>query len=176
MGSLEEQRQAFTQRRFLAMPMAGMIVWTIIGFAGTIFSDLITVWVLFIGTGSIVYLGMFISKFTGENFMDSSKPKNTFDTLFLLSTGMAVLVYSIAIPFFMVDHTSLALKCRNSDRVNVDAFFLDHSTLGWYFSQRISNFGYCYCLVFISSCPVYLDPICHCGDLCNQFRYFRGAI
>ena len=67
------------------------------------------VWLLFIATGSIVYLGMFVSKFTGENFLDKTKPKNTFDTLFLLTAGQAILVYSIAIPFFLVDYSSLPL-------------------------------------------------------------------
>ena len=46
---------------------------------------------------------------TGENFLDKSRPKNTFDNLFMLSVGMAVLVYAIAIPFFLVDYTSLPL-------------------------------------------------------------------
>lgn len=52
---------------------------------------------------------MFISKFTGENFLDKNKPKNTFDNLFLFTVGEAVLVYSIAIPFFLLDYFSLPL-------------------------------------------------------------------
>lgn len=68
-----------------------------------------TVWVLFIATGSIVYLGLFISKFTGENFLDKKKPKNVFDKLFFFTVGQAILVYSIAIPFFMMDYSSLPL-------------------------------------------------------------------
>lgn len=108
--SLEEQREEFKQKRFLAMPLAGLIVWAIIGICGLFLPDLQEVWVLFIGTGCIAYLGMFISKFTGEDFMDKTKPKNTFDSLFLTSTAMAVMVYSIAIPFFMMDHTSLPLS------------------------------------------------------------------
>src|SRR5690606_7689094 len=61
------------------------------------------------GTGSIVYLGLFLSKFTGENFLDKSKPKNEFDTLFLFTAAQAILVYSIAIPFFLVDYSSLPM-------------------------------------------------------------------
>jgi hypothetical protein len=56
-----------------------------------------------------VYLGLFLSKFTGENFLDKSKPKNEFDTLFLFTVGQAILVYSIAIPFFLVNYSSLPL-------------------------------------------------------------------
>ncbi|MFT2009859.1 DUF7010 family protein [Pontibacter sp. 13R65] len=107
--TLEEQRMEFESREFLATPLAGLIIWTIIGFVGLLFSDFIAVWAIFIGTGSIVYLGFFLSKFTGENFLDKSKPKNEFDTLFLFTAGQAILVYSIAIPFFLVDYTSLPM-------------------------------------------------------------------
>lgn len=107
--SLEEQRIEFANQKFLATPLAGLIVWTIIGVAGIFFSDFVAVWSIFIGTGSIVYLGLFLSKFTGENFLDKSKPKNEFDTLFLFTAGQAILVYSIAIPFFLVDYSSLPM-------------------------------------------------------------------
>lgn len=107
--TLEQQRIEFINQKFLATPLAGMIIWTIIGLVGIFFSDFIAVWSIFIGTGSIVYLGMFLSKFTGENFLDKSKPKNEFDTLFLFTAGQAILVYSIAIPFFIVDYSSLPM-------------------------------------------------------------------
>jgi len=98
--TLEQQRIEFSNRKFLATPLAGIIAWLITGISGLIFPDKITVWVLFIATGGIVYLGLFISKFTGEDFLDKSKPKNVFDNLFLFTVGQAVLVYAIAIPFF----------------------------------------------------------------------------
>jgi hypothetical protein len=107
--SLEEQREEFANRRFLAMPVAGIIAWFITGLSGIFLSEALTVWVLFISTGSIVYMGIFISKFTGENFLDKKKPKNEFDSLFMHTVVMAVLVYSIAIPFFLVDYESLPL-------------------------------------------------------------------
>ena len=52
---------------------------------------------------------MLISNYTGENFLDKTKPKNTFDTLFLYCTAMALLVYLIAIPFFLEEPTSLPM-------------------------------------------------------------------
>ena len=107
--SLEVQRAEFKQNRFLAMPIAGLIAWTLIGVSGLLFSPFVTVWVIYIGTGSIVYLGMFLSKYTGENFLDKTKPKNTFDTLFFYCTAMALLVYAIAIPFFLEEPTSLPM-------------------------------------------------------------------
>lgn len=107
--TLEEQRIDFSNQTFLATPLAGLIVWSIIGVIGIFFSEFVAVWSIFIGTGSIVYLGLFLSKFTGENFLDNSKPKNEFDKLFFFTVGQAVLVYSIAIPFFLVDYSSLPL-------------------------------------------------------------------
>ncbi len=107
--TLDVQRSEFSNQKFLATPVAGLIVWTIIGIVGVFFSDVVAVWSIFIGTGSIVYLGLFLSKFTGENFLDRNKPKNEFDTLFLFTAGQAILVYSIAIPFFLVDYSSLPM-------------------------------------------------------------------
>ena len=107
--TLEQQRIEFINQKFLATPLAGLIVWTIIGIMGIFFSDLVAVWSIFIGTGSIAYLGIFLSKFTGENFLDKSKPKNEFDKLFFFTVGQAILVYSIAIPFFLADYSSLPL-------------------------------------------------------------------
>ena len=107
--TIEEQRIEFSNRKFLATPLAGMIAWLITGISGLFFPDKVTVLVLFIATGGIVYLGLFISKFTGENFLDKSKPKNVFDNLFLFTVGQAVLVYAIAIPFFLLDYSSLPM-------------------------------------------------------------------
>ena len=51
-----------------------------------------------------------VSRFTGENLLDEQRPKNVFDSLFLHTVAMAVLVYAIAIPFFLADYTSLPLS------------------------------------------------------------------
>jgi hypothetical protein len=107
--TLEEQKNEFKSRKLLATPIAGLLAWLIVGLAGIFLSATGKVWVLFIATGSIVYLGMFISKFTGENFLNRNRPRNTFDKLFFLTVGQALLVYSIAIPFFLLDYSSLPL-------------------------------------------------------------------
>jgi hypothetical protein len=108
--SLDYQRQQFAERRFLAMPLAGLVAWLIIGLAGLWLPAPVVVWVLYISTGSIAYLGILFSKFTGENFLAKNRPKNTFDRLFFLSMGMSLLVYAIALPFFQADYTSLPLS------------------------------------------------------------------
>ncbi len=107
--TLEQQKEEFKQKKLLASPIAGLIAWSAVAVSGFFLPDQITVWVLFIATGSIVYLAMGISKFTGEDYLDKSKPKNTFDTLFFFTVTQAILVYSIAIPFFIENYTSLPL-------------------------------------------------------------------
>jgi hypothetical protein len=108
--TLDEQRREFARRRGVAMPLAGMVAWGIVGLAGAFLPPAPAVWVLFGATGSILLLGIFFSRFTGENFLDKQRPKNVFDSLFLHTVAMAVLVYAIAIPFFQMDYTSLPLS------------------------------------------------------------------
>lgn len=62
---LEEQRKEFAARKFLAMPIAGMIMWSIVGIGGFFLNPILESWLLFICTGFIAFLGMQISKFTG---------------------------------------------------------------------------------------------------------------
>ncbi|MEK8029879.1 hypothetical protein AACH06_03515 [Ideonella sp. DXS29W] len=108
--SLDAHRAEFARRRFLAMPLAGTLAWVVVGVAGATLPPAQATLVLYIATGCIAYLGMLISRFTGEHFMDRSRPKNPFDALFMSTVGMAVLVYSIAIPFAMCDSSSVPLS------------------------------------------------------------------
>jgi hypothetical protein len=107
--SLDVQRREFANRRFLAMPLAGTLAWIVVGVAGAVLPPVQATLALFIATGAIAYLGIFLSRFTGEHFTSKSRPKNTFDTLFFYTVGMSLLVYAIAIPFFRLDYTSLPL-------------------------------------------------------------------
>ena len=107
--TLDQQRQAFCRRRFLATPLAGAICWGIVGLAGYYLPSTQAAPVLFIATGSIVYLAMLIARFTGENFFQKGEIKNTFDNLFLRAVFSSLLIYALAIPFFMLDHSSLPL-------------------------------------------------------------------
>ena len=107
--TLEEQLIDYRRRRLLAMPLAGTIAWAVVAI-GAVLAPRYAFLILFAATGSIAYLGMAISKLTGEDFLDKSRPKNAFDGLFFHSVGMAVLVYSIAIPFFMVQPSSLPMS------------------------------------------------------------------
>ncbi len=107
--SLEQQRQEFSGKRFLAMPLAGTIVWLFIGLVGATMPIEYAVWAVWIGAGSTFYLGVGISKITGENFLAKNKTKNVFDRLFMSGVVMALLVFAIAMPFATIDHTSIPL-------------------------------------------------------------------
>lgn len=66
-------------------------------------------WILFIGTGSIVGVGLLVARWLGEDLLGKTRRNNAFDSLFFHTIVMAWLVYAIAIPFFMVEPTSLPL-------------------------------------------------------------------
>lgn len=104
--SLEVQREEFSRSRFLAMPLAGTLVWTLVLITGTLLPMNQALLALYIGTGCIAYVGMAISKFTGEDFLDKTRPKNVFQNLFFYAMVQAILVYSIAIPFAFTDPRS----------------------------------------------------------------------
>jgi len=106
--SLEEQRREFSKGRFLSMPIAGTIAWTIIGIASPFVSVDLAAWILFIGTGMIFALGLLISRFLDEDLI--GKTQNEFDKLFFITVQMSWLVFAIAIPFFMIEPTSLPLS------------------------------------------------------------------
>ena len=110
--SLDEQRFEFAQNRFLAIPIAGTIAWTVIGIAGTFVPTGLAAWILFICTGSIFGLGLIIARFLDENLLGKGE-KNEFDKLFFQTVQMAWLVFAIAIPFFMIEFTSLPLSVGN---------------------------------------------------------------
>ena len=106
--SLDIQLQEFQQRRFMAMPLSGMLVWALLILTGWLLPPSAAVMAIFIGTGSIVYIAMGMAKLTGENFkFQKGANRNFFDTLFLATVGMSFMVYAIAIPFFLADYRSL---------------------------------------------------------------------
>lgn len=108
--TLDDQRQEFKKRRFIAMPIAGMIVWSLLIVSGAVLNEQAASLAMFIGTGCIVYLGLFVSRFTGEKLMEKGRKKNAFDMMFLAAVVQALLVFSIAIPFFLVEPSSLPLS------------------------------------------------------------------
>lgn len=109
--SLDDQLAAFKNNRFLAMPISGTIAWAAIGIAGALLpTTMLKAWAVFIGTGSIFGLGILISRFTGEDLLGKEGTAPFFDRIFMLTVAMALMVYAIAIPFFMIMPSSLPMS------------------------------------------------------------------
>lgn len=106
--SLEQQLVEFRSKRYLAMPLSGAIIWAIIGLLSFVLTPYQQVMATFIGTGSIIYLAMAISKLTGENIsFQKNSARNWFDSIFLAAVGMSFLVFAISIPMFMQNYQAL---------------------------------------------------------------------
>ncbi|MCD8550461.1 MAG: hypothetical protein LRY74_09555 [Shewanella xiamenensis] len=121
--SLDQQLIEYRQKRALAMPLSGMMVWTLLFIMSFILPASQMVMATFIGTGSIVYLAMGVSRLTGENIsFKKSTDRNWFETVFLAAMGMSFLTFSISIPFFYGKLFSLALRPCSTNRVNVVSF------------------------------------------------------
>jgi len=106
--TLNEIRAEFGRSRFIAMPIAGTLLWSVAGVLGAILPAEQASFALFLCTGSIFPLGILVSRFTGENIM-GAKSQNELDRLFGLTILMASLVWGIAIPFWLVEPSSLPL-------------------------------------------------------------------
>jgi hypothetical protein len=103
--TLDQELANYRQRRFLAMPLAGSLAWAGVLAAGLLLHARWHLLVVFVLTGCIAYMGMGLSKLTGEDFL-AKKNKNRFDMLFMLCVGQALLAYAIAVPVALKDPSS----------------------------------------------------------------------
>jgi hypothetical protein len=108
--TLDQQLIAFRQNRFLTMPLSGMLVWIVIGFAGAFLPPPNAVLVIYLGTGVIFYLALCVAKLLGEDILGRTRKGNLFDRIFLSTCAMSALVYALAIPFHLADPTSVPLS------------------------------------------------------------------
>ena len=97
--TLRELRADFGRNRFLAMPVAGVL--------GTMLPTGSASIALFICTGATFPLGILIGRFIGEDLLET---RTELDRLFGYAVLMSNLVWSIAIPFWLVEPTSLPLS------------------------------------------------------------------
>ena len=104
--TLRELRAEFGSSRFIAMPIAGTIAWAVAGVLGSQLRVGAASLALFFCTGMIFPLGILIARFVGEDVLST---RNDLDRLFGLNVLMANLVWAIAIPFWLVEPTSLPL-------------------------------------------------------------------
>lgn len=105
--TLEQYRKSFSNRRFLNMPLAGLLCWSVVGIGSCWLSPWQSSMLLYAATGSVVYLAMLLSRFTKEPFF--RKERNPFDRLFFVGLAMALLVFAIAIPFNIIYPRAITL-------------------------------------------------------------------
>jgi len=107
---LSELRADFGRSRMLSMPIAGAIAWSAAGVSGAILRDADTASIaLFVCMPAVFPIALLISRFTGEDLF-GSQGRNELDRLFGLGILMSMLVWGIAIPFWMIEPSSLPLS------------------------------------------------------------------
>ena len=108
--TLSELRASFGRSRMLSMPIAGAIAWSAAGVSGAILDDADTASIaLFLCMPAVFPIALLISRFTGEDVF-GAKGQNELDRLFGFGILMSMLVWGIAIPFWMVEPSSLPLS------------------------------------------------------------------
>lgn len=108
--TLSELRASFGRSRMLSMPIAGAIAWSAAGVFGAILPDADSASIaLFLCMPAVFPLALLISRFTGEDVF-GTQGRNELDRLFGFSILMSILVWGIAIPFWMIEPSSLPLS------------------------------------------------------------------
>jgi hypothetical protein len=106
--SLSDMRAEFGKSPLIAMPIAGTIAWAVAGVLGGFLREGPASIALFMCTGAIFPMGVVIGRFTGEDLLGGFATE--LDKLFGMSILMANLVWAIAIPFWLVEPSSLPLS------------------------------------------------------------------
>jgi hypothetical protein len=108
--TLSELRATFGRSRLLSMPIAGAIAWTAVGVCGTMLQDDDSAAIaLFLCLPAVFPLALLIGRLIGEDVF-GSQGKNELDGLFGYGILMSILVWGIAIPFWMIEPSSLPLS------------------------------------------------------------------
>jgi hypothetical protein len=109
-STLSDLRTEFGRSRMLSLPIAGAIVWTLAGILGALLPDDDAKSIaLFVVMPAVFPLGYGISRVLGEDLFATKNP-NELDQLFLFGILMSNLVWCIAIPFWMLEPSSLPLS------------------------------------------------------------------
>jgi hypothetical protein len=94
----------------LSMPIAGALAWSAAGLSGAILRDADSASIaLFICMPAVFPLALIVSRFTREDVF-GSQGRNELDRLFGFGILMSILVWGIAIPFWMIEPSSLPLS------------------------------------------------------------------
>lgn len=92
--------------RSIALPLAGTVVWTVVGCAGAVLPASTAALVLLFGSGVIFPLGLLLGRLLGEDVMGRENPLSR---LMGAAVGMVNLLWPIHILFYLRDPSSLPL-------------------------------------------------------------------
>ena len=107
--TLDDLRAEFGRSRLLSMPIAGAIAWSAAGVLGLLLEgDEARSYALFLCMPMVFPLAFVVGKLIGEDVF-GAQGQNELDRLFMLSILMANLVWAIAIPFWLMEPSSLPL-------------------------------------------------------------------
>jgi hypothetical protein len=107
---LNELRAEFGHSRLLAMPIAGAAAWSAAAVFGALLpDDEARSYALFLCMPAVFPVALIVGKIIGEDVF-GAEGRNELDQLFLLSILMANLVWAIAIPFWLIEPSSLPLS------------------------------------------------------------------
>jgi hypothetical protein len=108
--TLSELRAEFGRSRLLSMPIAGAITWSAAGVSGAILDDPESAALaLFVCMPMVFPLALLVGRFVGEDVF-GAKGQNDLDRLFMYGVLMSNLVWAIALPFWMIEPSSLPLS------------------------------------------------------------------
>lgn len=108
--TLGELRAEFGRTRMLAMPIAGTVAWTAAAIFGALLQDdEARSYALFLCMPAVYPVAMLVSRILGEDTFNSQHA-NDLDSLFMLGILMSTLVWGIAIPFWLLEPSSLPLS------------------------------------------------------------------
>ena len=108
--TLSELRACFGRSRMLSMPIAGAIAWSAAGVSGAMLRDPDSASIaLFMCMPMVFPLALLIGRVIGEDVF-GTQGQNDLDRLFGYGILMSILVWGIAVPFWMVMPSSLPLS------------------------------------------------------------------
>lgn len=109
--TLEQHRRAFCEKKLMAMPISGAIIWLVLGILGLFIAPEQMVLITYIATGSIFYLALVVAKFTGEDLLaKKGAPKNPFDTLFFATVVMSLMGFSLVFILAQLDYRTVPVS------------------------------------------------------------------
>lgn len=94
---LAQLHDDFVANATTSMPLAGTIYWTVVAVSSQLFDPMTVAYIVLIGSGTILPLGMLIDRMRGRNRTSGRFGENPLDMMFLKGTAVVVLLWPLVI-------------------------------------------------------------------------------